>query len=205
MRLKVISVFAAISMVFTGGVLAHQHGGGDHAEQSEYTKFEVDAAHTQVGFSVRHLGIVNVRGVFTDYEASLKMSEDDFSTTQLEFTIEAASIDTGVGARDDHLRSADYFEVETYPEITFVSTGVQRHGTGHAMTGKLTIKGVTQDVTLPVTFGGPVSDPWGNTRIGVELTGEINRHDFGVAYDAMADRSISDTVRLDVQIQAIQQ
>lgn len=200
MSMRILSALAAIAVLLASAAQAHEHGGGD-----DPTQYAVDAAHTQVGFAVRHLGIVNVRGVFTDYEATMSMIDEDFTTTELEFTIQAASIDTGVERRDDHLRSEDYFEVETYPEITFVSTGVERHGTGHAMTGQLTIKGVTQDVTLPVTFGGPVSDAWGNTRVGVELSGEINRHDFGVAYDATADKSISDTVRLDVQIQAIQE
>lgn len=189
---------------FIGSVQAHEHR---HQQQDEIAPdtFAVDAAHTQIGFAVRHLGIVNVRGVFTDYEATLRMSENDVSSIELAVSIQASSINTGVGARDEHLRSADYFEVDTFPEINFVSSGVIRHGTGYALTGKMTIKEVSQEVTLPLIVGGPVSDPWGNTRIGVELSGELNRHDFGVAHDAMADKSISDIVRLDVQIQAIKQ
>lgn len=200
MKEKRLAMLTSVLMGLAG--LAY---GGAHGGEQAYQQFSVDPAHSDIGFSVRHLGVVNVRGAFNDYEATLKVRDYELATLQFEMTIQATSIDTGVGARDDHLRTADYFEVETYPEITFVSTRVKRYGTGQAVVGELTIKGVTKEVTLAAVLNGPVSDPWGNTRIGLELSGEINRHDFGVAHDALSDRSIGDTVRIDVQIQAIQQ
>jgi len=187
------------------GIIHAQEHDHEQAKESVLDSFIIDAARSQIGFVVSHLEFLNVRGVFIDYDATLRMAGNDITTLELEGTIQAASIYTGRGILDDNLHSVAYFEVETYPEITFVSSGVVRNGSDYALTGHITIKGVTQDVTLPVTRVDPVSDPRGNTRIRVELGGELNRHAFGVAHDGMPDRFISDVVRLDVQLTAIKQ
>ncbi len=201
------SLFVSALIVFGTSVQAHEHGGHDHAveEEHEATIYEIDPAHSIIGFSIRHLGIVNIRGSFTEYEGELLLTNGETHSLVLNATIDVASVDTGNTSRDDHLRSADYFEVETLPEIIFKSAGVVPHNGGYALVGDLTIKDVTQEVTLPLTVSDPVEDPWGNTRIGIELGGTINRHDFGVANDALADRSLGNTVTFDIQIQAIRQ
>ena len=200
---KWTAIMAAMA-VTTSLALAHNHGEKEDAGEAAADVYEIDKAHSVVGFSVRHLGIVNVRGTFGEYDGEISMVGDDLSTLSINATIQVASIDTGNNSRDDHLRNEDYFEVDAYPELTFVSSGVVSHGDGYGVSGALTIKGVTRAVTLPITISGPV-EAWGSSRIGLEIRGSVNRHDFGVANDALADRSIGDAVNFDIQIQAIKQ
>ena len=194
----------AAMAVTTSLTLAHNHGDKEEAVTAVADVYEIDKAHSVVGFSIRHLGIVNVRGTFGEYDGEISMVGNDLSTLSIHATIQVASIDTGNAGRDDHLRNPDYFEVETYPELTFVSSGVVAHGDGYGVSGALTIRDVTRAVTLPITISGPV-EAWGSSRIGLEIKGSVNRHDFGVAHDSMGDRSIGDAVNFDIQIQAIKQ
>lgn len=166
--------------------------------------YEVDPAHTEFGFVVRHLGLVNVRGRFTEYEAHVSVQDNDLSTLQLEVVMPVAGIDTGNETRDQHLRSPDFFDQDLYPELRFRSTGVVSYGAGYALVGDLTIKSTTHEVVLAGTINGPVTDSSGQTRIGIEISGEISRHDFGVTSDHPMDREIGRMVRLDVQVQAVQ-
>lgn len=184
--------------------LADMHGQAEEGSEAA-TAYAVDEAHTTVGFTIRHLGLAKVRGNFGEYEGRVHLEGNDLSTLEVKATVQVASVDTDNERRDEHLRSADFFDVETYPELSFVSTAVVEHGEGHALQGRLTIKDVTQEVTLPVVLAGPVEDPWGNQRIGVELSGEINRQDFGVAHDGMSDAAIGDTVTLDIQVEAVKE
>lgn len=172
-----------------------------HAEDT----FNFDLDHSTIGFSVRHMGITNVRGLFSEYEGHVTMENDDPETLHVHAVIQAKSIDTNNQRRDDHLRNPDFFEVEAFPTLTFTSTGVEREGEGHVIVGHMTIKDVTREVRFPVTVSGPAEDPWGNTRIGVEITGTLERHDYGVGFDGASDRLIGDTVTLDVNLQAIKQ
>ncbi len=178
---------------------------GSHDDEYAGDRYAVDKDHTTVGFSIRHLGITNVRGHFNEFDGKIKIDGSDVTTLSIEATIQAASIDTNNDSRDDHLRSEDFFEVETWPEITFHSREVVSHNDGYALVGDMTIKDVTKEVKLPVTVTEPVEDPWGGTRIGIEIKGAVDRNDFGVAYDGLADRGIGAMANFDIHVQAIKQ
>jgi len=167
--------------------------------------YELDKAHTTVGFNVRHMGIVNVAGRFNEYEGTAQYDGDDITSLSVQVDIAAKSVDTNNEKRDDHLRNEDFFEVATYPKITFKSTKVEERGGDVIVHGKMTMKDTTKDVELKATVSGPVEDPWGNQRIGIELAGSLMRHDYGVGFDGASDKMIGSEVKLDVQLQAIKQ
>lgn len=137
--------------------------------------WNIDPAHSALGFQVRHMMVSKVRGKFDEFDATLTVG-DTLETTSVNAEVQMASINTGVADRDNHLRTNDFFEVETHPTMTFKSTKV----TETELTGDLTIKNVTKPVTFDVDFGGVGPDPYGNTRAGFEATVEINRKEFGV-------------------------
>ena len=143
----------------------------------------LDASHSEVGFSVRHMMISKVRGHFAIKEATLTAPENPLEAT-LEAKVDAASIDTKDEGRDGHLRSADFFDVENYPTITFASTGVRYEGGDFLVDGQLTIKDVTKPVTFDVDFGGFGTDPWGNYKAGATAKTVIDREDFGLTWNA---------------------
>ena len=130
--------------------------------------YTLDAAHTRLGFSARHAMVTTVRGAFKEFEGTAHVDTANPANSKVELTIKADSIDTGVADRDAHLRSADFFEVETHPEITFASTDVERDGDDWTITGDLTIKGVTKPITIEFESTGSARDPFGNLRIGFE-------------------------------------
>ena len=138
----------------------------------------VDASHSEVGFTARHLMVSKVRGQFKDFSAAVTVAQP-FEQSTVEATVQLASIDTNGADRDTHLKSADFFDVENNPTMTFTSTKV----TDDALEGLLTIKGVTKPVTFDLDFGGVSADPWGGTRAGFEATTEINRKDFGLSWN----------------------
>lgn len=144
--------------------------------------YKIDPAHSVIGFAVRHLEINWVEGRFKEFEGTIHYDEKDVTKSSVEFTAKVESIDTGVAPRDKHLRTADFFEVEKYPTLTFKSTRVEREGKRYVLHGDLTIKGVTKPVQLPFDITGAVKDPWGNTRFGVNAETTINRRDFGINY-----------------------
>lgn len=149
---------------------------------AEAATYQIDPLHTQLGFRIRHLGIAFVSGVFDDFEGTITFDPADLSATRAEVTVQTASIDTGVEPRDDHLRSADFFEVETYPTMTFTSTGAQPTGPStFLLTGDLTIKGITREVVFDATAAGPIEVEEGR-RVGFYATTEINRRDFGITW-----------------------
>lgn len=142
----------------------------------------IDPTHTEVGFSVRHL-MSKVRGKFEAVEGTI-VTQEDLTASTVNVTVDLNSINTGTADRDNHLRSADFFEVESYPKMTFVSTGiVQKSETDFVVTGDLTIKGVSKPVELATEFLGEGGDPWGGTRVGVEATAEISRKEFGIDFN----------------------
>ncbi len=167
--------------------------------------YKIDKDHSSVGFAVRHLGIANVKGTFGDYEAVITFDGENIESLGVSATIQAASIDTAQSRRDNHLRSADFFEVETYPTITFKSESVEPEGEGHVLVGSLTIKDVTQTVRLPVSLGGPIEDPWGHTRISLDIGGSLLRHDYGVGFDGMSDRGIGKEIRIEIFVAAVKE
>jgi polyisoprenoid-binding protein YceI len=163
-----------------------------------------DPVHSIVGFRVRNMGIVTVRGHFSDYEGTL-VSDGTLEGTRAEGAVRVASIDTGSDKRDAHLLSEDFFAAEDHQQIRFASTKIERDGDGFKVTGDLTIKGVTRPVELHAVPQAPepIDDPWGGTRIGLEVTGEIDRRDYGVEWDVRTPAGIplaSHTVRLELHL-----
>jgi polyisoprenoid-binding protein YceI len=170
--------------------------------------YALDAAHSRIGFSARHAMVTTVRGQFKQFEGQAHVDTADPSSSSVSVTIQTGSIDTGVADRDGHLRSADFFDAENNPEITFVSTDVARDGDVWAITGDLTIKGVTKPVTVEFEHSGSARDPFGNLRIGFEGGTTINRKDWGLGWNAALETGgvlVSEKVKLEFDISAIQQ
>jgi len=156
------------------------------AVQTKTTTWDLDPVHSIAEFTVRHMMISNVKGQFTGITGALSLDESDLANSRVEATIDASSIQTRDAQRDAHLKSADFFDVERYPALSFRSTRVERVGDDElALTGDLTIHGVTREVVFQVEGPTPpAKDPWGNTRIGLSAATKINRKDFGLAWNA---------------------
>lgn len=169
--------------------------------------WQLDPNHTEVGFEVRHMMVSKVRGRFTDVAADIHLDEAQPAKSRVEATIGAASVTTGAVDRDGHLRSADFFDAEQYPHITFRSTNVQPAGKGaFTVAGTLAIRGVEQSVTLDGQFDGPATDPWGNTRVGFSLTGDIDREAFGLTWNQTLEAGgvlVAKQVKLQIDAQVI--
>ena len=152
------------------------------------TTWNIDPSHSSIRFAVDHMVISEVEGIFSKYEGSVITSKGDFSDAKINFTVDVKSVDTDNEKRDEHLRGADFFETEKYPKMTFVSTSVQKTGDNkYHLKGKLTLHGVTKEITLAMTYGGTTKDPWGNTKAGLKVTGVINRTDFGLKYNSVLE------------------
>lgn len=148
------------------------------------TEWSLDKSHSQVGFSVTHLVITEVDGYFKDYDAKVVTKGDDFSTATIDFTVNTSSIFTDNEGRDKHLRSDDFFNAEKYPQMTFKGKSLKKLGDNkYKLVGDLTIRDVTKQVELDVKYNGMVKDPWGNTKAGFRVTGEINRFDYNLKWD----------------------
>ncbi len=150
-------------------------------------KWEFDLAHSSVNFTVRHLIVSKVRGRFTKWSGSLKFDPKNPAASSVEVQIDAASIDTADAQRDTHLRSADFFEVEKFPRLSFKSTRVEKDGDHFKVAGDLTIHGVSKPVVLLVEYGGQVKDPWGKDRVGFTASTSIDRKDFGLTWNQVLD------------------
>ena len=165
----------------------------------------IDPVHSEVGFTVRHMMVSKVRGKFTEFSGELVTSENPLDS-RVSATIELPSIDTGNVDRDNHIRSADFFETETFKTMTYRSTGVRVDGDDYVLDGELTLKGVTRPVALKLELGGFGPDPYGGTRAGFSATGEIKRSDFGVDFNAALETGglvVSDKVNLHLEIEAV--
>jgi len=165
----------------------------------------VDGTHTNVGFSIRHLGISTVRGRFSDVSGNIVANAAHPEKSSVSFTIQATSVDTDNKMRDDHLRGADFFDVAKYPQITFQSTKVAKgKGGGYVATGNLTMHGVTKAVSLPFNIDGPIKDPFGGTRFGLETQTKLNRHDYGVGATGMfsGDSAVGSDVNVTISLEA---
>jgi polyisoprenoid-binding protein YceI len=168
--------------------------------------YTLDPTHTRLGFSTRHAMVTTVRGAFTDFAGEAVVDTENPAASTVTVTIKSASVDTGVADRDGHLRSADFFDAETYPEITFVSTDVVRDGDDWTITGDLTIKDVTKPLTIDFESTGSAKDPFGNTRLGFEGKAVLNRKDWGLTWNAALETGgllVSDKIKLDFDISAI--
>ena len=174
-----------------------------------HTRWAIDATHTSVEFAVRHLMITTVKGRFGSVVGSVTLDEADPSQTEVEVTIDAASIDTRVAQRDDHLRSPDFFDVERFPTLTFKSVkAIAVDADRVKLIGDLTIRGVTRPVELEVVSHGKQSDPWGGQRAGFEATTRIRRSDFGLTWNQVLEAggvAVGDEVRISIDAQLILQ
>ncbi len=169
--------------------------------------YTLDVTHTRLGFSARHAMVTTVRGAFTDFAGTAHVDSQNPSASSVSVTIKAESITSGTPDRDAHLRSADFFDVESFPEIAFVSTQVELVDGVWEITGDLTIKGVTQSVTIPFEQTGSARDPFGNLRVGFEGSATINRKDWGLTWNAALETGgvlVSERIKLDFDISAIQ-
>ena len=170
--------------------------------------YEVDNAHSTVGFTVRHLAISKTRGSFPDFTATFVYEKGNPAAWSCQAVIQTASVDTGNEKRDEHLRSPDFFNVEKFPSMTFKSTATSMAtATEGALTGELTIAGVTRTVTLDLEFLGEIVDPWGNPRAGFVANGTINRKEFGLNYNKAMETGglvVGDEVQISLEIEGIQ-
>lgn len=171
--------------------------------------YSIDPAHSRLGFTVRHMGFSKVRGSFEQFEGTIRMTPDDLATLEAEATIQTQSITTNAQDRDEHLRSADFFEVDTYPTITFESTEVRDvSGNSFTLVGELTMHGVTKTVELEGEFLGAGTDPWGGTRVAFEAGTRINRKDFGLNWNQVLETGgvlVSEKVDITLEVQAVQE
>lgn len=155
---------------------------------SAQSKWNIDASHSTIRFAVDHMVISEVEGIFSTYEGSVSTIKDDFSDAKINFMVDVNSVDTDNAKRDEHLRGVDFFDTDNYPKMTFVSTSVTKIGTGkYNLKGKLSLHGITKEITLAMTYGGTTKDPWGNTKAGLKVTGVINRTDFGLKYNSVLE------------------
>jgi polyisoprenoid-binding protein YceI len=169
------------------------------------TNWQLDAAHSEVNFRVRHLVIATVSGKFDKFSSNVTTDDDDFTSAKIEFNVETGSVNTGVDARDNHLRSDDFFNSEKFPQMSFKSTGLKKISDGeYQLDGNLTIRDVTKPISLQVEFGGTATDPYGNHKAGFEVTGKLNRKEFGLRWDAVTEAGgavVSDEVKIHANVQ----
>ena len=173
------------------------------------TAWAIDPTHSEVGFKIKHLVISTVKGKFEAFEGTVETEEDQWEEANIEFSAKIDSINTGVADRDAHLKSDDFFNAESYPELKFKSTSLVKIGEGKfELTGDLTIRDITKSIKLNVEHGGTVVDPYGNTKAGFEISGKINRKEFGLKWDAVTEAGsivVSDDVQLDLNVQLVKQ
>ena len=171
------------------------------------TKWVIDPTHSEIGFKVKHMMFTNVAGKFNKYDATITSENDDFQGADFQFSADIDSIDTGNTDRDNHLKSADFFNGEENPKLTFRSSSfVKEDGENYQLSGDLTLNGITKFVQLPVEFSGVMKDPWGNEKIGLNITGKINRKDWGLTWNSALETGgvlVSDEVRLNIEVQLV--
>ena len=169
----------------------------------------IDPSHSEIGFNVAHMMFTKVSGKFNDFHATVENDDDTFETSEIFFSAAVSSIDTNNIDRDNHLRSTDFFDIAKFPKISFKSTGIKKISEGQfEISGDLTIKDVTKVVTLAAAYSGLMKDPWGNTKVGVSLSGKINRNEFGLTWNVSLETSgvlIGEEIKLQSEIQLIKQ
>ncbi|MES2517984.1 MAG: YceI family protein [Bacteroidota bacterium] len=172
------------------------------------TTWAIDASHSEIQFKVKHLVITTVTGHFKEFSGSVEAG-DSFENATISFEAKTDSINTNSEQRDAHLKSADFFDAEQFPTLSFTSTEFKKTSDDEfSLTGNLTMKGTTLPVTLAVEYGGTATDPWGNVKAGFELTGKINRKDFGLSWNAITEAGsalVSEEVKLIANIQLVKQ
>lgn len=177
---------------------------GAAASAAEY---QVDPVHSTVGFAIKHLGISEVRGTFTNFTGKISYDPTKPEEFKAAGTVEVASINTGNKMRDDHLRSAEFFDAAKLPEIKFETIGVKKEDGDWVVTGKFTLHGVTKEIKLRGELSGPLQDPWGKTRIGLSAATKLNRLDYGITWNKALDKGgvmIGEEVKISLNIEAVQ-
>ena len=175
---------------------------------STKTKWSLDKAHSEIGFRVKHLMIAHVKGTFKTFDASIYTTSNDFTTAEVDLWIDPSSIDTGDIKRDEHLKSADFFDVDNHKQITFTSSTIGKpDGDGNQeLWGELTMMGITKNIKLNVLFGGIIKDPWGSEKAGFEISGKINRSNWGLTWNSTLEAGgllVSDELSISCEIELL--
>jgi polyisoprenoid-binding protein YceI len=203
---------AVLAASFVGGVVSWAAGPQGSAVKVAYAPvpggdYNIDPAHSIIGFSIRHLEIAWVEGRFKDFKGTIHFDEKDVTKSSVEFSAKVESIDTGVEQRNAHLRTADFFDVAKFPEMSFKSTRVERQGKDkYVLHGDFTLKGVTKQVSLPFTVTGAIKDPWGNTRFGVQAETKLDRRDYGITWGKALENGgldVGNEVAIELQLEAV--
>ena len=173
------------------------------------TKWAIDPTHSEIGFKVKHMMFTNVSGKFGTYDATIVTDDDNFENASMEFSADINSIDTNNADRDNHLKSADFFDADNHPKLTFKASSFTKiDGHNYELTGDLSIKGVTKTVKFPVEFSGLMQDPWGNTKAGLNIDGKINRKDWGLNWNSALETGgvlVGEEVKLNIELQLAKQ
>lgn len=170
------------------------------------TKWAIDPTHSEIGFKVKHMMFTNVSGTFAAYDATITTEDDNFENANFEFSANIDSISTNNTDRDNHLKSADFFDAENHPKLTFKASSFTKDGDDYEITGDLSIKEVTKPVKFPVEFSGLMKDPWGNTKAGLNIYGKINRKDWGLNWNSALETGgvlVGEEVKLNIELQLI--
>lgn len=172
------------------------------------SRWNLDTTHSGINFSVRHMVFAKVRGRFGDWRGQVRFDPEDLSTAGVAVEIDAASIDTGVADRDNHLRSADFFDADSFPKLSFESTRVEHvKDDRYRLHGELTIRDIKREVALDVEYGGQAVDPWGNTRAAFAASTSINRADFGLTWNQVLEAGgvlVGERIDIDIEVEAVQ-
>ena len=199
-------ILAIFGLAVSGSASAKTTAADVKYEPIASGKYTFDPAHTVIGFGVRHLGIALVEGRFKDIKGTVDYNSEDVTRSSVHFTAKIDSIDTGVAPRDAHLKSPDFFYSAKFPEMTFKSTKIERSNKRMTITGDLTIKGVTKQVSFPFSLTGGIKDPWGGTRFGIAAGTKLNRRDFGINFGSVLPSGaldVADEVSIELHIEAL--
>ncbi len=172
------------------------------------TKWSIDPTHSEVGFKVKHMMFTNVSGKFKTYDAEITTEDDDFTKSEISFSADINSIDTNNTDRDNHLKSADFFDAENHPKLTFKSSSLTKSGDEYQLTGELTLHGITKTVKLDAEVSGLLKDPWGNTKVAMNISGKINRKDWGLNWNSALETGgvlVGEDVKLNIELQLLKQ
>ena len=172
------------------------------------TTWNIDVAHSGISFTIRHMVMSKVRGRFAAFSGRVDLDDTDLTRSAIDVLIDASTIDTGVAQRDEHLRSADFFDAAQFPALTYRSKSIEKLGKDHyRVLGDLTIRGVTREVPLDVEYGGQGKDPWGNQRVAFSARASIDRKDFGLRWNQVLEAGgllVGDKVEIELEVQAVQ-
>jgi len=168
-------------------------------------KYTLDASHSSVEFSVKHMVISNVKGTFDEFDAVIMFDPENIDNSSVEVSIKVASVNTKDQKRDDHLRSEDFFNAAEHPDITFKSNKIKKKGDGYVAAGTLTISGVSKEIELPFVLNGPITNPWGQVVVGIEIEHKLNRQDYNIKWNKTMDNGglvVGDDVKIEINLEA---